>query len=92
MSSDINSNRIYKSLIEIPAQIDKNSDNIPRIRARYFNSGNAFMIGQSEIPDFVFEAEPKKAFSDTTPTCLIPCDISGQLRCDYPTTSPLILV
>ena len=24
------------------------------------------MIGQSEIPDFVFEAEPK-AFSDTTP-------------------------
>ena len=59
----MNTNKIYKSLREIPAQIDKNSDNIPRSKARYFNSGNAFMIGQSEIPDFVFEAEPKKAFS-----------------------------
>ena len=88
----MSTNKIYKSLREIPAQIDKNSDTNPRSKARYFNSGNAFMIEQSEIPDFVFEAEPKKAFSDTTPTCLIPCDISGQLQCDYPATSPLILV
>ena len=71
----MNTNKIYKSLREIPAQIDKNSNNIPRSKARYFNSGNAFMIGQSEIPDFVFEAEPKKAFSDTTPTCLILRDL-----------------
>ena len=62
MSSDINSNRIYKSLREIPAQIDKNPDNIPRSRARYFNSGNAFMIGQSEIPDFVLKRSQRKRF------------------------------
>ena len=91
MAQNIKENN-YKSLRDLPAQVDASPDTAARNRARYFNSGNAFMVEEPLIPDAVFQAEPRKAFSDSTPTSLIPCDISSQLRCSYPATSPLILV
>ena len=92
MAQYIKKKNSCKSLRDLPAQVDANPETVAGSRARYFNSGNAFMVGKPLIPDIVFKEEPRKAFSDGTPTCLIPGDISSQLRCSYPATSPLILV
>ncbi|MBT7732260.1 MAG: cupin domain-containing protein [Rhodospirillaceae bacterium] len=92
MAQYIKKKNSCKSLRDLPAQVDANPETAARSRARYFNSGNAFMVGATPIPDIVFEEEPRKAFADGTPTSLIPCDISSQLGCNYPATSPLILV
>ena len=92
MAEYTDKNNSFKSLRDLPAQSDTNPETTARSRARYFNSGNAFMVGSSPIPDMVFEKEPRKALSDSTVTALIPCDISSQLGCNYAATSPLILV
>jgi gentisate 1,2-dioxygenase len=43
------------------------------------------------VPDHLFVAEPVRALDPATPTGLIPCDISAQLGCPFPATSPLVL-
>jgi len=61
-------------------------------RGRFFNTGNAFDVKNPPVPDHVFTAEPSLALDPATPTGLIPCDLSAELACDFPATSPLVLV
>jgi gentisate 1,2-dioxygenase len=60
-------------------------------RARFFNTGNAFDVRLPPVPDRSFTAEPARALDPATATGLIACDISGELGCDFPATTPLVL-
>ena len=43
------------------------------------------------VPDRIFTDEPTAALDPVTPTGLISCDISTELACDFPATTPLVL-
>ena len=62
-----------------------------RARARYFNSGNAFAQAPSRVPSTQFLAERDRAFDASTPTGLIPMDLSAELQTPFPATPPLVL-
>jgi len=76
---------------ELPVQTPAAPGSTAERRARYFNSGNAFMVQLSPVPDIAFTEEPARALNPATETGLIPCDISNQLGCDFPATSPFVL-
>ena len=57
----------------------------------FFNSANAFNIELPPVPDLAFTEEPRRALDPATPTGLIACDISAQLECAFPATTPLVL-
>jgi gentisate 1,2-dioxygenase len=60
-------------------------------RARYFSSAEGFNLKRPRVPAQVFAAERETALDPSTPTGLIPLDLSGQLEIDFPATTPLIL-
>lgn len=60
-------------------------------RGRFFNTGNGFNVVNPVVPDQLFTAEPLRALDPATPTGLIACDISAELSCPFPATSPLVL-
>lgn len=76
---------------ELPAQTATNPMTPAQSRARFFNSGNAFNVQLPPVPDCAFSDEPKEALAEDTPTGMIYCDISDQLDCPFPATSPLVL-
>ncbi len=76
---------------ELPVQLPDSPASQAQARARYFNSGNAFMVQLSPVPDIAFTEQPAKALDPATPTGLIPCDISNQLGCKFPATSPFVM-
>ena len=84
-------NIIIKTMADLPAQRHSNPATAAQKRARYFNSGNAFMVKLPPVPNMVFIEEPLRALSDASPTGLIPCDASSQMDSPFPATSPLVL-
>jgi gentisate 1,2-dioxygenase len=81
----------YRSIAEMPAQRPGAPDSPAQVRGRFFNTGNAFNVQLPPVPDMAFTAEPARALDPATPTGLIACDISADLRCAFPATSPLVL-
>lgn len=76
---------------EMPAQHPAAPATPAQGRARFFNSGNAFNVKLPPVPDHAFVEEPARALDPKTPTGVILCDISDQLECPFPATSPLVL-
>jgi hypothetical protein len=76
---------------EMPAQHATDPVTPAQRRARFFNSGNAFNVQLPKVPDMAFADEPARALDPETPTGMILCDISDQLECPFPATSPLVL-
>ncbi len=79
------------SIAEMPAQLPASPLSAAEARGRFFNTGNAFNVQLPPVPDRSFTAEPIKALDPATPTGLIPCDISADLGCAFPATTPLVL-
>ncbi len=80
-----------RDISEMPAQRATAPASPAEARGRFFNTGNAFNIVNPPVPDHAFTAEPLIALDDASPTGLTPCDISAELGCDFPATSPLVL-
>ncbi|MCB1741213.1 MAG: cupin domain-containing protein [Gammaproteobacteria bacterium] len=80
-----------KSIADLPAQCPQSPATPAEARARFFNTGNAFDVKLPPVPDMAFTEEPARALDPATGTGLIACDISAQLLCDFPATSPLVL-
>jgi len=81
----------YSTMGELPVQLPSSPSSDAEQRARFFNSGNAFMVKLSDVPDAAFVDEPAKALDPATPTGLIMCDSSKALNTSFPATSPLVL-
>ena len=84
-------NSLPSSIADMPVQYAANPGTEAEVRARYFNTGNAFNIQLPNVPNAVFTEEPRLAFSKKTKTGLIPCDTSGEMKCNFPATSPFVL-
>ncbi len=80
-----------RSMAELPVQIPSNPASPAASRARYFNSGNAFMRIAPPVPDHSFTAEPARALDPASPTGFIACDVSAAMEMDTPATSPFLL-
>ena len=80
-----------QTISDLPVQHAQSPASLAESRARFFNSGNAFDIRLPDIPDHIFTSEPMLALRADTPTGLIPCDLSGEMACPFPATSPLML-
>ena len=80
-----------RSIADLPPQTAANPASKAEGRARYFNTGNAFNVKLPAVPNAVFAAEPVQALDPATPTGLIACDVSGEMACAFPATSPLVL-
>ncbi len=80
------------SIAEMPVQRAATPGTPAEARGRFFNTGNAFDVKLPPVPDHIFTNEPATAFRPETPTGLIPCDLSSVLACDFPATTPLILI
>jgi gentisate 1,2-dioxygenase len=76
---------------ELPVQRPEDPSSAAAARARFFNSGNAFNIKLPPVPDAAFADEPARALAPDAPTGLIACDISDQLGCAFPATTPFVL-
>src|SRR6476469_9631680 len=83
-------NRPY-SIAEVPAQYPTAPATPAEARGRFFNTGNGFNVHLPPVPDRIFTTEPAKALDPATPTGLIACDISADLACRFPATTPLVL-
>lgn len=81
----------FASIAEMPAQRAAAPASKAEARARYFNTGNAFDVRLSAVPDQIFVAEPAQALHPDSPTGLFTCDNSAALGCQFPATSPLVL-
>lgn len=84
-------NALPSSIADLPAQRAAAPATTAQARALYFNTGNAFDIKLSEVPDLSFTEEPARALDDNTPTGLIACDRSRELGTPFPATTPLVL-
>jgi len=80
-----------QTIAEIPAQRPSNPVTAAQARGRFFNTGNAFNVQLPPVPDHLFTAEPVVALDPATPTGLIACDLSDQMQCAFPATTPLVL-
>ncbi|MEO6835544.1 MAG: NAD(P)-binding domain-containing protein, partial [Candidatus Tumulicola sp.] len=79
------------SIADMPAQLAASPTSPAEARGRFFNTGNAFNIKLPPVPDRIFTDEACTALDPATPTGLISCDISGELACAFPATTPLVL-
>ncbi len=79
------------SIAEMPAQRPASPASLAEGRGRFFNTGNAFNVRLPPVPDRIFTEEPRAALNPATPTGLISCDISTELECAFPATTPLVL-
>jgi gentisate 1,2-dioxygenase len=80
------------SIAEMPAQVAARPATQAEASGRLFNTGNAFNVQLPPVLDRSFIEEPRQAFDAATPTGLIPCDMSTDLDCAFPATTPLVLV
>jgi gentisate 1,2-dioxygenase len=80
-----------RSIAEMPAQRPAAPATEAEARGRFFNTGNGFNVQLPPVPDRIFADEPAKALDPATPTGLIACDISADLACRFPATTPLVL-
>ncbi len=79
------------SIAEMPVQRPASPATAAEARGRFFNTGNGFNVQLPAVPDRIFTDEPMRALDPATPTGLIACDISGELACAFPATTPLVL-
>ena len=79
------------SMADLPPQQADDPSTRAQARARFFNSGNAFNIKLSPVPNAVFADEPARALAADAPTGFVACDVSDQLGCPFEATTPLIL-
>uniref|UniRef100_UPI003101AFE4 hypothetical protein n=1 Tax=Neorhizobium sp. EC2-8 TaxID=3129230 RepID=UPI003101AFE4 len=77
-------------MAEMPVQLPSNPANAAEARGRYFNSGNAFNIKLPPVPGKIFTDEPTAAFA-LGKTGFINCDLSAEMKCPFPATTPLML-
>ncbi|OBZ96600.1 hypothetical protein ADU59_02250 [Pararhizobium polonicum] len=77
-------------MAEMPVQLPREPANAAEARSRYFNSGNAFNIKLPPVPGRIFTDEPAQALA-LQQTGFINCDLSGELECAFPATTPLML-
>lgn len=80
-----------RSIADLPAQRAAAPKTKAQARALYFNTGNAFNVQMPPVPDHVFTDEPARALDPDTPTGFIACDLSSELGCAFPATTPLVL-
>jgi gentisate 1,2-dioxygenase len=80
-----------RTIAEMPAQRPRDPTTAAQTRGRFFNTGNAFNVQLPPVPDHLFTAEPVAALAPDAPTGLTACDLSGQLACPFPATTPLVL-
>jgi gentisate 1,2-dioxygenase len=80
-----------RSIAEMPAQCAAAPDTAAEARGRFFNTGNGFNVQLPPVPDRIFTAEAEAALDPATPTGLIACDLSNELACAFPATTPLVL-
>ena len=81
----------YRSMADMPAQMPTSPATVAESRARFFNSGNAFMVVAPPVPDHSFTDEPARALNPATPTGFIACDLSRDLHREGLATSPFLL-
>lgn len=81
----------FASIAEMPAQRASAPASKAEARARYYNTGNAFDVRLTPVPDQIFTAEAARALDPGSPTGFFPCDNSAALGCPFPATSPLVL-
>lgn len=79
------------TIAEMPAQRPRDPATAAQARGRFFNTGNAFNVQLPPVPDHLFTAEPGAALDPDAPTGLVACDLSRQLGCPFPATTPLVL-
>ncbi len=77
-------------MAEMPVQLPQNPANSAEARGRYFNSGNAFNIKLPPVPGKIFTEEPARALK-MEKTGFIECDLSAEMQCGFPATTPLML-
>jgi gentisate 1,2-dioxygenase len=80
-----------QTIAEMPAQRPSDPTTPAQARGRFFNTGNAFNVQLPPVPDHLFTAEPVAALDPDAPTGLIACDLSKELACGFPATTPLVL-
>lgn len=80
-----------KTIAELPVQHPSAPASPAEARGRFFNTGNGFDVQLPAVPDHIFTDEPARALAVDTPTGLIACDLSSELACSFPATSPLVL-
>ena len=80
-----------KSIADLPPQHARNPTTQAEARARYFNTGNAFNVILPDVPNAVFADEPARALDAATATGFIECDVSADMGCVFPATSPFLL-
>lgn len=80
-----------RTIGDLPAQKASAPLTPAQARGRFFNTGNAFDLRLPPVPDHGFTAEPARALDPAAPTGLIACDLSAELACPFPATTPLVL-
>ncbi len=80
-----------RSIADMPAQPPSAPTSAAQARGRFYNTGNAFNVQLPPVPDHLFTVEPLAAMDHDAPTGLIACDLSAELACPFPATSPLVL-
>ena len=80
-----------RDIAEMPAQRPTDPATEAQARGRFFNTGNAFNVQLPPVPDHLFTAEAIAALDASAPTGLTACDLSSQLACPFPATTPLVL-
>lgn len=80
-----------RTIADMPAQRPREPATPAQARGRFFNTGNAFNVQLPPVPDHLFTVEPIAALSPDAPTGLTACDLSEQLACPFPATTPLVL-
>ncbi|WP_172327393.1 AraC family ligand binding domain-containing protein [Mangrovicoccus sp. HB161399] len=77
-------------MAEMPVQHPRAPKTGAEARGRYFNSGNAFNIKLPPVPPRILRDEPAQALAKTG-TGWVLCDLSAELGCRFPATTPLML-
>ncbi len=81
-----------RTIAEMPVQHARAPASAAEARGRFFNTGNAFNVQLPPVPDHLFTDEPSAAMAADAPTGYVVCDLSRELACTFPATSPLVLV
>jgi hypothetical protein len=80
-----------RGIAGMPAQRPGIPRSAAEARGRFSNTGNAFNIVNTPVPDHAFEDEPRRALDEGTPTGKFACDLSALPGCPFPATSPFVL-
>ena len=80
-----------RSIADMPAQKPAEPATKAEARGRFFNTGNAFNVQLPPVPDRIFTEAARAALDPASLTGLFACDISQELACDFPATTPLVL-